>query len=257
MRWLSQNGLKYIQFPAIAALPNYFHAIFLRDGGLSQKERKPFNLGLGCGTSHEQVWYNRRSLLALWGDPIAVFARQVHGVEVGTWRADRDQGAPNGTVQLNGDALITRQPNSALVIQVADCQPVIIIDPVRQVVANVHSGWRGSIQNIIGQTITAMKDQFGSRAADLMAGIGPSLGPCCAEFINYRKEIPESCWDYRGPGDRFNFWQLSVDQLCLSGLQAKHIHVAGICTQCNPHLFFSYRAEQQTGRFASVVGIRA
>jgi polyphenol oxidase len=257
MRWLAQNGLRYLQFPALAVLPHYFHAIFLRDADPSQGAGIPFNLGLGCGTSDALVWANRQRMLSHWGNPTGVFARQVHGVEVGIWEADEEKQPRKNTVQLNGDALITHRSLSALVIQVADCQPVILIDPVRQAVANVHSGWRGSIQNIIGHTIAAMTSRFGSRPADLMAGIGPSLGPCCAEFINYRQELPESCWRYRMPGDRFNFWQLSVDQLSMAGVLAHHISVAGICTKCNPHLFFSYRAEQQTGRFASIVGIKA
>lgn len=256
MYWLVHKGLKYLQFPALADIPQIFHGVFLRDMHNHCGPSTSFNIGLGCGESETRVWENRQRMLSIWSHPTGVFARQIHGAEVGVWSASNGHPILDNAVQLEGDALITDQPEGALVIQTADCQSVILVDPVRRVVANVHSGWRGSIQNIIGRTIEAMAVQFSSRPADLIAGIGPSLGPCCAEFVNYRQEIPEELWVYRGSGNRFNFWQMSVDQLSRAGLHLNNISVAGICTRCNPHLFFSYRTEKQTGRFATVVGIR-
>ncbi len=97
----------------------------------------------------------------------------------------------------SGDAMITDAPGQSLVIQTADCQAVLIYDPVRKAVANIHSGWRGSIQNIIGLTVQAMIKEFDSDPKNLLAGIGPSLGPCCAEFIHYRTEIPKAFWSYK------------------------------------------------------------
>jgi purine-nucleoside/S-methyl-5'-thioadenosine phosphorylase / adenosine deaminase len=122
-------------------------------------------------------------------------------------------------------------------------------------VANIHSGWRGSVGNIIGRTIQVMTSEYSSRPRELVCGVGPSLGPCCAEFVNYRKEIHESFWRYRRPGDYFDFWKISRDQLLTAGVPRGHICVSGICTKCNPHLFFSYRRDSKTGRFATVVGI--
>jgi polyphenol oxidase len=141
------------------------------------------------------------------------------------------------------------------VILVADCQPVLMVDPVNGVVANVHSGWRGSIQNIIGETVRRMAADFRSRAQDLVCGIGPSLGPCCAEFIHYEDELPEPFWRYRHSANHFDFWQASRDQLTDAGVRNENIHLPGLCTRCNPHLFFSYRGERHTGRFAAVVGL--
>lgn len=256
MYWQHNEELQFIQFPALAEVPCFFHAIYLRDGKCRPTAKRSLNVGLGCGDSDAQVWENRQHILAHWDQPTGVFARQVHGVEVGAWSASSGQPISNNAVIIDGDALITNCPQGALIIQTADCQPVILMDPLHRVVANIHSGWRGSVQNIIGRTIAVMTDRFGTRPADLLAGIGPSLGPCCGEFINYRRELPASIWPYRGKNDRFDFWQLSVDQLCQAGLKRDHIHLAGICTQCNPHLFFSYRAENKTGRFATVVGIR-
>jgi YfiH family protein len=194
-------------------------------------------------------------MLSCFDRPLGVFARQVHGTEVrmvSTTAGSTGQGG----IRVNGDALATTRNDNALVIQVADCQPVLIADPTKKAAANVHSGWRGSIDNIIGRTIGALVTQLGCRPQNMIAAIGPSLGPCCAEFVNYRKEIPSRYWKYRRAGDLFDFWRISIDQLVDAGVPIKAISVAGICTRCNQHLFFSYRGQKNTGRFAAVIGIR-
>jgi YfiH family protein len=255
MYWIQSDGLTYLQFPALSALPGFFHGIFLRHALDPQQTLTPFNVGMGQGRSQTQAEQNRRRMVAVFGSRLTgVYARQVHGTQVGIWNANQTGQAG---VHLDGDALVTVRPAGALVIQTADCQAVMLIDPVRRVVANIHSGWRGSIANIIGRTIHSMTAAYGCRPQDLLCGIGPSLGPCCAQFVNYRQEIPQPFWRYRRSRDRFDFWQISVDQLNESGVGRENIRLAGMCTKCNRHLFFSYRADQKTGRFASVVGIRA
>jgi copper oxidase (laccase) domain-containing protein len=131
----------------------------------------------------------------------------------------------------------------------------MLFDATRRVVANIHSGWRSSIKNIAGQTVQAMRKHFECHPADIIAGIGPSLGPCCAEFVNYRKEIPENFWPYKTANDHFDFWAISCDQLADAGVLQKNIEVSNVCTRCNTEIFFSYRGEGQTGRFASVIGL--
>ena len=141
----------------------------------------------------------------------------------------------------------------SLLIAVADCQAVLMYDPVKKIAANIHSGWRGSINNIIECTINSMKDRFGSLPADIVAGVGPSLGPCCAEFVNYKKEIPEKYWSFMISENHFDFWAVSNSQLCDSGVLPENIHIGGMCTKCNTDLFFSYRGNNKTGRFAAVI----
>lgn len=259
MRLTYKNGLQRLQFPAMSAQRGFFHGVFLRDatrGG--QGGDAPFNVGMDNGSPEATVRSNRQKMLGAFKDGlVGMYGRQVHGKEIGVLRKDdlQDHLASSETIQLDGDALITDLEGVALVILVADCQPVIMIDPVKRVVANVHSGWRGSVQDIIGSTIRRMGDDFGCRPEDLICGIGPSLGPCCAEFIHYKKELPESFWKYGHTAMRFDFWQISRDQMTEAGVRSDHISVSDMCTRCNPHLFFSYRGEKQTGRFAAVVGI--
>jgi YfiH family protein len=259
MRLIHGNGVSCFQFPQWVERSVFFHGVFLRQAVNGRGTADSFNLGLGHDTSEAQVWRNRENMLGFFGsDYTGVYGRQVHGKEVGVIRDhERQQGREStSSIQINGDALITDVEGLALVIQVADCQPILIIDPVKRVVANIHSGWRGSIQNIIGTTVHRMETDFKCRPKDLICGIGPSLGPCCAEFINFQNEIPEPFWKYRWSEYLFDFWQASMDQLTAAGVRSEKISLSGLCTRCNRHLFFSYRAERQTGRFAAVVGIR-
>jgi copper oxidase (laccase) domain-containing protein len=100
-----------------------------------------------------------------------------------------------------------------------------------------------------------MKQHFGCHPGRIQAGIGPSLGPCCAEFINYRKEIPREFWRYMGLNAHFDFWALSRDQMIQAGMAEINIEPSGICTRCHRDDFFSYRAARTTGRFAAVIGL--
>jgi copper oxidase (laccase) domain-containing protein len=105
-----------------------------------------------------------------------------------------------------------------------------------------------------------MTEQYGSNPADLLAAISPSLGPCCAEFINYKKELPEVFYTFMLSGDHFDFWQISRYQLCCAGLVESHIRTVGICTCCSPD-YFSYRRASRTdggvtGRNCSVIMLR-
>jgi YfiH family protein len=143
-----------------------------------------------------------------------------------------------------------------LLIKVADCQPIFIVDPVRRVIANVHSGWRGSVTNIAGKTVGIMRDRYGCRPSDLLAAVGPSLGPCCAEFRNYPTELPEPFLRYQVKPTYFDFWAISRDQLESAGVKPENIEVAGRCTVCETRDFFSYRGEKVTGRLAAVIGWR-
>jgi polyphenol oxidase len=254
MQWIQNHHLEWLRFPALSAAGGLWHGILPRFYVEDGNTRKPLNLGLNCGDPDQRVWDNRRRVMAAVGGRQAVFARQVHGNQIGVWDTQRQLQATDDHVYLQGDALVTNVPGAALFIQTADCQSVMVFDPVRRVVGNIHSGWRGSIRNIVGRTVQIMVDRFGSRPEHLIAGIGPSLGPCCAEFIHYRQEIPQAFWPYRREHDYFDFWRLSTDQLVQAGVPVAQISASGICSRCNPHLFYSYRREgKQAGRFAAVI----
>ncbi len=247
----NSGGLPLFRFPGLSAAAGLRHAVFTRKGGTSRGAFAELNVGKGAGDSPVHVEQNRERIRRAMGGGTPVFLDQRHGTQVAVFQGG------NGKEQTPriADAAITDRPDRLLFIQVADCQAVIVHDPVRRVVANIHSGWRGSVADIIGKTVAEMKRRYGCLPEHLQAGIGPSLGPCCAEFVNYQTEIPRDLWQYRTGNCRFDFWAMSVDQLRAAGVSGRRIEVAGLCTRCRTDLFYSYRKEKTTGRFAVVAGL--
>ena len=251
-----KNGASFYQFESLAQFSEIRHGIFTRHFGCSRVPFASLNVSFGLGDCNEHIEQNRRVIARAMGGDNLVCARQVHGHQVLILNPDPSGDGDGGFLPAGtGDAMVTDTAGKLLMMQLADCQSILLYDPARQVVANIHSGWRGSIRNIAGRTVNAMKKHFGSDPAHLLAGIGPSLGPCCAEFIHYRKEIPERFWSYKVGQHHFDFWAISRDQLCAGGVLPDHIENSDICTRCHTALFFSYRGEGQTGRFASVIGL--
>lgn len=250
------HNLSYYQFPHLSEYSDIRHGIFTRQGGFSKGCYQGLNVGMGNGDNPDHVLRNRAAISDCMGHSELVFVNQVHGTGIINHCESSSPGKNHSSGKTeSGDAMITDASGKCLVIQTADCQAVLIYDPVRKAVANIHSGWRGSIQNIIGLTVLAMIKECDSDPKNLLAGIGPSLGPCCAEFIHYRTEIPRAFWSYKNSSDCFDFWALSKDQLTVAGIPGNHIISSNLCTRCLTGLFFSYRREKSTGRFAAVIGI--
>lgn len=243
--------IKAFEFSLFQAYPDFVHGVFLRSGGVSSNGFAALNVGLGVGDDPLDVGENRRRILAKMGSGQAVFLNQVHGTSIYVLE-EKNRRDP-----IVADGVVTDIRGVCLVIQVADCQGILLFDPAKNVIGNVHSGWRGSVQNIIGNCVDVMVDRFGCNPADIRAGISPSLGPCCGEFINYKDEIPEALWSFRLPGtSNFDFWALSCDQLAEKGVKKENIETMKICTSCNTEQFYSYRKEKTTGRFACVVALK-
>ena len=258
MKFTTQNGVSFYQFENLAACSGVDHRIFTRNGGSSGPPYASLNVGFGIGDVPQNVLDNRALVSRFMVAGQLVFARQVHGCEIAVLSSDsEDKNAVTADVTdiAVADALVTDVYGKSLVIQIADCQAVMLYEPCRRVIANIHNGWRGSVQNIVGRTIDAMVQQFDCRSDRMIASIGPSLGPCCAEFIHYTTEIPKKFWRYRGLNNYFDFWSLSRDQLSEAGVQEVNIENSGICTRCHTDDFFSYRAEKNTGRFAAVIAL--
>lgn len=254
--YTTQDGISFYQFENLAACQGINHRICTRNSGYSRQPFASLNVSFGIGDEDDNVVRNRDIISRSMEANELVFARQVHGSKIAVLsREIRGQGDHPVVEPFTADAMVTDQPQKYLVIQVADCQSVLMYEPARQVVANVHCGWRGSIQNIIGRTVETMKQQFDCNSGLIQVGIGPSLGPCCAEFINFKTEIPEMFWRYKDSSNHFDFWSISCDQLLHAGVPAKNIESSRICTRCRTDEFFCYRAEKTTGRFAAVIGL--
>jgi len=252
-----KNGASFYQFENLAHFPGIRHGIFTRHFGFSTGPFESLNISFGLGDKVAHVKANRQVVARAINSRELVYAQQVHGDQIHILKAEDFACEAVAQKPLETvDALITDASGKFLTIQLADCQSIMLYDAVRRVVANIHCGWRSSIKNIAGQTVQAMRKHFKCHPADIVAGIGPSLGPCCAEFVNYRKEIPEKFWPYKTANDYIDFWAISRDQLADAGVQPENIEVSNVCTRCNTGIFFSYRGEGQTGRFAAVIGLK-
>jgi len=187
--------------------------------------------------------------------------RQVHGVGVAVVRA----GSGPDWTPPEADVIVSDDPDTALVVRVADCAPVLIADTRLGVVAAAHAGWRGAAQGAAPAAVNALHEHFGSQPRDLVAAIGPCLGICCGEvgpevveaFANAghaRTQIAR--WFRPGEGDRFylDLAGASAEQLATVGVLPENIHVSGICTKSHPQLFHSYRAHgREAGRLGAII----
>lgn len=251
------HGVLHYRFAPWSRFDRIEHAFFTRIGGVSPAPFDSLNVCRGVGDDPRNVIENRGIVSRCMQGGKLVFIEQVHGIRVAAYSNRHPFHAPPAEgFEDVADAMVTDIPGIFLTLQVADCQPVFLVDPVRSVVAAVHSGWRGSIGNIAGRTVHVMVDAFGCRLENIFAGIGPSLGPCCAQFVNYRSEIPEAFWKYKDSRDHFDFWAATRDQLCTSGLSPDSILASHLCTRCGVGSFFSYRAQKTTGRLAAAIGVK-
>lgn len=228
-------------------------AMFNRHGGISKGLYASLNVGDNVGDRDGAVLQNRFLVKKNLAIDYVLRAKQIHGSEIYclTEPLTKD-------LEVEGsDALITDQAGVGLMIQQADCQAVLLFDSVREVIAAVHCGWRGSVQNILGRVVATMTNTYGTVPADIQALISPSLGPCCAEFINYQRELPEQFYPFMVGDKYFDFWGISRRQLQDAGVPEQRISAAEICTCCSD-AYFSYRrasrvSQGQTGRNCSVI----
>ncbi len=165
------------------------------------------------------------------------------------------------------DIHMTDDPTLALAVQVADCVPLLVADRRTGAVAAVHAGWRGTAAGAATAAVAAMAREFGARPGDLVAAVGPSIGPCCYvvgdELIDafrasgFGREI--GTWFARDESGtlRLDLWTANRDQLLACGLSEGAIHGAGLCTASHPEWFASYRRDGPgTGRIAAVIRSR-
>jgi len=226
-----KNGIVWLEFEILQQFPFISHGCFTRKGD-----------GHDSFTVAEQK--NRQLIEELLSSPI-IELNQVHSDTVLPLPFSRDTPC---------DGIVTDQKNKALMIKHADCQAAFFVDPKRKLIGATHSGWRGSAQNIYEKTVRSLQ-ALGSDPKDLIACIGPSLGPSHAEFINWETELPPSFSPYQ-LGDHFDFWAISRHQLESCGLLPHNIEIARICTFSTPELFFSYRRDNKTtGRNGACISL--
>lgn len=151
----------------------------------------------------------------------------------------------------DGDALVSGQPGLALSIRTADCYPILLADTAHRGLAAVHAGWRGTAAGIVAETLTKMREEFGTAPADVAAAIGPGIGACCYEV----GEDVARQFGMSGPG-KLDLAAENVRQLITAGVPRERVDVLGLCTFCDPERFFSWRRDHDTrGRMISYIAV--
>lgn len=254
-RRIQQDGLVWFCWPVLEEFPELEHRVWTRQGGVSRSPYDGLNLSFSVGDAVDCVSQNRARVRQAMGVEELISVGQVHGSNT---LILTDKRKLESAREARGiDILITDIAGLGLLIKQADCQAVALYDSEKRVIANIHCGWRGNVHNVIGQAVRQLQEIFGSRPESIRAGISPSLGPCCAEFINYKQEMPEEFWSYQVRPAFFDLWRLSSDQLHNAGLKSEHIQVAGVCSRCQEKDFFSYRRDRVTGRNGTVLALRS
>jgi len=243
----------YLCFPVLSQYNFLRHRVYTRNCGYSNYPYKSLNISYTVDDDPACVDENHRLIKQNAGAERIIHMNQQHGTKVISLKGNMEIPSDGA---FDADALITDIPSTAIMVKQADCQGVILFAPDRSVVAVVHSGWKGSVKNILGGTIERMERDFKCSPENIMAAIGPSLGPCCGEFKTYGDIFPEHFQKHMVGEFNFDFWAISEMQLIDSGLKKEKIEKANFCTKCRTDLFFSYRGEGITGRFATVAMLK-
>ena len=263
MRYREIGALTIGEFSGWAGFNGLGHFFSTRRGGFSLPPYQELNLGLDSGDSSERVGKNRELLARSlgWEDKTWVFPHQVGGEKI----VLIERGIGEHMIEPPAtDALLTESPEVVLVIQVADCVPVLFYDPGRQVIAVAHCGWRGTVARLAEKTLQKMREVFGCRPEDIWAGIGPSIGPECYQV---GPEVIVLAEDRLGPGlvkhvdgrgkGMLDLWQANLRQLREAGVKESRVEIAGACPHCLTDKFFSVRGlGEPTGRFACGLTLR-
>lgn len=183
------------------------------------------------------------------------FINQVHDNEIRLI----NEGSLNNIEDYDG--LMTNSSGKVLCTCFADCVPLLFFDPVNNVIASVHSGWKGTIKLIGQETVFKMVKEYGSKVEDILVGIGPSIGPCCFEvqedtYEQFRKKLPIGAFD--DEGKLFvDLWNSNIYMLTQIGVKRENIECKGICTSCNSSRFYSYRkGDSDAGRFTAFIMLK-
>jgi len=258
MPFSRQNGLSYYKFEIFPE--NLTQAVFTRQGGVSPPPWDSLNVGGSIGDDLAHVRANRiRSFQALGRVPESIHdVWQVHSADVVYAEEPRPLDAP----YQKADIMLTDNPRVTLFMRFADCTPILLYDPQKQVIGIVHSGWLGTVRGAARVAADAMRRRYGSNPADILAAIGPAIGPDHYEIgedvIVQVKEMfgpdSESLLERHGESIHFNLWK--ANQLLLEEAGVKQIETAEICTACHLDDWFSHRGEKgKTGRFGALIAL--
>ena len=199
-----------------------------------------------------QNWSTLAGSLGVAPDSL-VRMRQGHCADVFEAPQNRQDSWPEADIAVTGD------PSVAVSVRAADCVPLLLADRRGGSVAAVHAGWKGTAAGAAIIAVRSLTSRYGSRPADVIAAVGPSIGPCCyevgPELASHFSSHPDAAtWFSAGVNPHLDLWRATRDQLARAGVPADQIHVCALCTFDHPALFHSYRRDGvHAGRLVAAI----
>lgn len=244
-----KNGVTFLTAGALAS-DGIRHGFSTRLGGVSPAPWDSLNLDDRRGDDIANVQENFRRLCAALDMDVrrAVLSRQIHRDDVRlVTAADCGKGLWVPQDYDSADALITDVPGIPLVVFSADCNAVLLHDPVRKAIGACHAGWRGTALGIAAKTVREMQRIFGCDPTDIRAAIGPAIGQCCFETDG---DVPAALHAALGDetepyitwnGRKYHIDLKAINALWLRKSGVTQIDVSGDCTACRTDLYWSHR----------------
>lgn len=251
------SGNIFYKFPLISTF------ISTRLFGSSEGKFSSFNLSYMVGDKLQNVSNNRHTLiesLCIKKNEI-FYLNCVHGNNV---KCITDSNIE--TNELHGyDGLITNLKGIYISILTADCIPLLLFDPVKQVIGVLHIGWRGIENDIIKIGLNTFQNRYGCSIEDIIAFLGPSIKKCCyylkdESAVKFFKSLPNQSKYLSERDDKIyiDLQSITFDCLLDIGLRKKNIDIDTNCTMCNNDTFYSYRySNKQTGRFCTGIMMKS
>ena len=265
MNKCEQKNLTFFKFSNLEPFENITHFVSTRNNGYSEGCFASLNLGLKVGDNPEIVIKNRMKLAEAAGLNALDFVvpSQSHTTNVQIVGCNqKGSGVLNkDTALTDTDAMITDEPNVCLLVFGADCVPVLFYDANKKVIGVAHAGWKGTVNKIVTKTLNLMQEKFGTNPKNILAGIGPAIGPCCYNIggevaIQFESNFPTSknilTRDTHNKTIKLNLKEANKILMLEEGIPEKNIEISDFCTSCRHDLFFSHRYDKgKTGRFGA------
>ena len=260
MPFSQPDSVRYYTFESLQDA-GVTQAVFTRHGGVSGGPWSSLNVGLTVGDDPEKVARNRELSFAAAGRDVRTLSDSwlIHSDDVLIYDQPRpsDQYSPP-----KADIILTDNPEVSLFMRYADCVPILLVDPVRRAIGLAHAGWKGTVMKVAVRAFSAMAERYGSKPENLLAAVGPSIGP---EHYEVGPEVVEQVQAAFGAdagellpqfGDSTHLDLWAANHLTLAEAGVKEIEVAGLCTAEHTDDWFSHRAEDgKTGRFGVLLAL--
>ncbi|MEA4972048.1 MAG: peptidoglycan editing factor PgeF [Candidatus Metalachnospira sp.] len=248
------GSLEYYTFDSFEKIDFIGHGFTTRRGGVSEGFLSSLNLGFSRGDKRENVDTNFDIICDALGvkKEQCVTLRQVHSTRI--IMADesiKGMGFRNDTERIEADAFVTNKKGIVLVTFHADCVPLFFVDTEKKAIGMAHAGWRGTADGMAAEMIIKMINEFGSNPKNIKVGIGPSIGLCCFQVDKPVTDIFNEKYSFASKyiiNDeeaeckyKIDLWGINKEVLMSKGVKEENIEIGGICTKCNPEIFYSHR----------------